>query len=320
MPMPPLDEVTKALNATEPEAPAPAAPPQTSTPAPAAAAPVPQTPASNEPSTPPASTPAPDVTALVSEEIQKAGARAFFEALPEDVKERLGAELYPGLHRVLSKRTTDLKSRDKEVEALKGVIEQKLEEKFDEFLTTGLDESGRKEYFARKAVTKALQPKPTAPATKEPEQPAAAQPDPEAVRIAEQKFDYAWSLIESAGLPRDPRDPRVQSLDFAWDEPDFDKAMQRLARSVQKVARTGKPIPPATAPANATAPVADAETVKKLAAEMAEQIVTQKLKDAGLLSADTSRAGTGAGGAAPTTMSEAKTAARKLIEETLRAS
>lgn len=305
MDMPSVESVTAILNggtpAEEPKVVAQATPEATPSETPA-------DPAAKPDETPQPQQPAPDVTTTIAARIKESGARQFFESLPDDVKEQLGAELYPGLHRVLSKRTNEAATLRAEMQAtsaaLQTNIERALASQMDELMTAGLNEEDKKAYVERKELERLR--KDQEAKAKGPQQPEV---DPAQYAEAQRKMEYAWSLVDRAGLPRDPNHPEVRALDFAWDEPDFGKAMQRLSRSISS--KTSGKAAAAAAPNGAS----NDEAVKKLAAEMAQRIVQDELKKAGILKADTGRPGSATGGGPPTSMRSAREATIRLLQE-----
>lgn len=310
MPLPETSKIVDALNAgdvVEQTPPAPEGTPATPLPTSDEASKVvdgqtPTTPAPTEPTT------ASDPIAAYSALIKDKGAKAAFDLLPDDVKEQIAAEMYPGVHRAMSKKERDRVAARQELDGLKTDISKVVNDRFDELMTQGLGDEDKKAYFDRKRLAELddLQ-KQGANRKPSPEQEAAAEE-------AQQKMEYAWSLIEKAGLPRDPNDPRVRALDFAWDETDFGKAMQRLNASIRKApASAERPNGVATP---STASPSD-EAVRKMAAEMAATTVREELRRLNLLQPDNGRPGAASGSQKPRTMTDAVAEARSIIEREL---
>lgn len=305
MPLPDTSTVIEALNAgvvDEPQvAPAPAAPVQTPSGDEASKVVDGETPATPAPTDQAAPS---DPVATYSALIKEKGAKAAFDLLPDDVKEQIAAEMYPGVHRAMSKKERDRVAARQELDGLKTDISKVVNDRFDELMTQGLTDDDKKAYFDRKRLAelddlqKAGGKKPTPEET-------------QAMEEAQQKMEYAWSLIEKAGLPRDPNDARVRTLDFAWDEADFGKAMQRLNASLRKApASAEKPVGVAT-----PAPSPSDEAVRKMAAEMAATTVREELKRLNLLQPDNGRPGAASGASKPRTMTDAVAEARRIIEQ-----
>lgn len=309
MPFPETSAVVDALNAADA--------PLTPAPIPDGAAPVEPTPSGDEaPKTPDAPpTPAPTETVQPSDPvlaysalIKEKGARVAFDSLPDDVKEQIAAEMYPGVHRAMSKKEGQRVAAEGKLEQVQNTISKVVNDRFDELMTQGLNDEDKKAYVDKKRL-----------AELDEQQKAPKQPAPHevaAMEEAQSKMEYAWNLIEKAGLPRDNNDPRVQALDFAWDEVDFGKAMQRLNASLRKSSTPTGPKPaPGVATSAAVSP--DMEAVKKMAAEMAAQQVRKELLRLNILKPDNGRPGAASGKQPVRSMQDAVAEARSIIEREL---
>lgn len=312
MALPDTSAVVDALNAAEVEQ-APAAAPEQQAPVEQPSGDeAPKAPDGQPTPVPPDGEPQPsDPVASYSALIKDKGAKAAFDLLPDDVKEQIAAEMYPGVHRAMSKKEAARVVAEQKLEQVQNTITKVVNDRFDELMTQGLTDEDKKSYFDRKRIAE-LDEAEKAKAT--------AKPSPEdiaAMEEAQTKMEYAWSLIEKAGLPRDPNDPRVRSLDFAWDEADFGKAMQRLTASIKKTPSSpnGKATTGVATPAAAPSP--DLETVKKMAAEMAAEQVRAELRRLNILKPDNGRPGAASGTKPPRSMQDAVAEARSIIEREL---
>lgn len=307
MPGWPTADAIAALDSSD----APVTPTETTTPTTQVVTPSATTPAADETKNADAATPTETpkvdpagVVDTLKAVISEKGARAFIEGLPEELVDKFQEELYRNLHRKLSARTNERDQERREREALRQGLEKTIETKFDELLTHGMTDDAKKKYFDEKRLRRLDMA----------EREQQKGPPPEVLEVARQRLGTAWRIITEAGLPADPNDERVRSLDWATDETDFDLAMARLEASARKAARK-QSATPATSASPAASP--DEEAVKKMAREMAQTIVQEELKKAGVLSVDSGRPGAGAGGAAsPKTWDEARKAAMNELNST----
>lgn len=286
----------------------PAAPAEAKTTEPAAVAS--DSPTSTEPAktTEPAATtePSEPLPAALSKFIAEKGVKAFLALLPDEAKEQIGPEVNKKWYTRVNQADAENRALREQLAALPAVIQQQLDERFDALLTAGMSDEDKKAFTERKelerlrAQDKAIR-----------EQPAPLSREQQQALVANHPTTAAfWQIVSEAGLPQSTDDPRVRAVwQEAFNAPTPEAALATMRAAAAK--HTKKADDPKPAPV-------DADAVKKLAVEMAEQMVTERFKKAGLLAADTGKPG-GSGGVSdkPKTYAEARKATEQYLRENL---
>lgn len=236
----------------------------------------------SEPTTPETS------TTTLAEQIKTKGAKAFFEELPAEVKEEFWSESYRKLHQTLSAERKARENDARQNAAQVAAIEQRIDSRLEEILTAGMSDE-EKATRAEKRELDRLRAETKKPEPQDPLQ------NPE-VRA---RINEGWAVIEAAGLPKDPNDPRVKAVwAEAWEESDPEAGLTKMRTAASK---HGKKTEPKSEPK----PEVD---IDKLVAERVAKALDERLKGS-LLRTDNGRPGSsGAGQTKANTFDDARKA------------
>lgn len=204
---------------------------------------------------------------IIARLIAEKGIDAFLDALPEDAVDRAGQKGNKNWHRRINERDNQIRVLRQEIAASAAATQQAVENKLDELITSGMSDEDKKAHAEKRELERHR-------ANERARQQAPVDPleDPATQRM----IALGWDVVQEAGLPADPNDPKVRKVwEAGWNEPDPRAGIAKMRAAAQ--AYKPKPAP-------------DTETVTKLATEMAEKIVQQRLKKE-LLSTDNGRAG-----------------------------
>lgn len=212
------------------------------------------------------------VLAITDEKTRERASRRLIESLPEQIRDQFEQALYKGLHRKLSERD----SAHERVMDEQNARYTRLESQLEELLTSGMTDDELKVRRERKDAE------------------FKAQRDTAAAASAA-NWSRALSIVEAAGYPYDPtlpweqQDSRLLALDWAPQEPDAQKALARLTRSVIAAG-------PVDGQARTVPKLAAAKTRTMTEEEIEAEVdrrANDKIKRRGLLRADTGRPGGG---------------------------
>lgn len=227
--------------------------------------------------------------------IEKRDTRALIAALPDDMREAFGRELYRGMQKTLDERD---KFWEKRVAAKVNGLRTDFERELEEIMTNGLDEETAKTVKDQRKL-KRLE--------RDDSQRRQEAQLREAVDNAVTEW---WSIaVSEGGLPSDPDDPVVRELwERSFRQPTFEKALDTLRADIRAMrsdgrlakARSGRARKPADQRRSA-------DDIEALAKERAEKLVDKRLRELGILTADKGKPGGSAGGTTqkPKSMAEA---------------
>lgn len=250
----------------------------------------PETPAATETSTPE------PLSATVSKVISEKGARAFISELPEDVRKQLGPELNKEWYTKLNERDATNRQLAAQVAAIPSLISKVVADQFDAIRMESMSDEDKKAYLERKELAELRASK-----TQEQEKPSEQEL---AAMVAQHPVTAEfWRVVQDAGLPASPDDPRVAAI---WREAYHETTPEAAVAKFRSLAAAHKAQPKAPAQTDIEAIVA------KQVAERLEAAVQQRLK--GTLKADTGKPGGAiATGNRPKTYEEARAGAVEML-------
>lgn len=220
--------------------------------------------------------------------ISEKGAKAFIADLPPELIDQLGSELNKKWYARLNERDTKAARLEAQVASLPNLIAAAIDDRFDAIRLEAMPEDERKSFLERKELARL---KAKEEQDKKPRNPLE---DPQVVS----HIESGWRVLEEAGLPKDPNDPRVKEAWAAgWNATDPATGLAAMSAAAKRV----------TAPA----PKPEPTFTKSQLAELVEAEVQKRLK--GTLKADTGKPGGSVTSSRPKNYDEARAGALELL-------
>lgn len=226
-----------------------------------------------EPETAPVETSPEPLSASVAKVISEKGARAFISELPEEIRKQLGPELNKEWYTRLNERDAENRRLAQQVGQIPALISKVVADQFDAIRLESMSEEDKKVYLEKKELAE-LRSK------AQEKEPALTEQDRAAMVAQHPATAEFWRVVQDAGLPASPDDPRVAAIwRAAYHEttPEAAVAKFRALASAHKTQAKPK----------------DETVTKAQLAELVEAEVQKRLK--GTLKADTGRPGSSAG-------------------------